>query len=93
MYIGKITGNVLSTIKIDKLRGYKLLMVEIWENYPNQSEKKLHIAIDLVGAGIGDTVMVMSGSQINHAVDKGGMATDTAIIGIIDKISPKSSDA
>ncbi|MGX7196551.1 EutN/CcmL family microcompartment protein [Enterococcus olivae] len=83
MYIGKVAGNVVSTQKHSSLIGYKLLIVELLER--NNLEKTEEIvAVDLVGAGKGEFVLVAKGSSARMATNNSEAPIDCAIIGIID---------
>ena len=62
MLIGKVIGNVWATRKDPKLSGLKLMVVEIKEG----SSVKSIVAADYIGAGIGDNVIVVSGSSAPH---------------------------
>ncbi len=78
MRIGKICGSVWATKKADELTGSKLLIVELLDK-----PKSRLVASDTIGAGVGDTVLVMIGSAVNQIYR---LPTDAAICGIIDKI-------
>ena len=75
MIIGKVTGSIVATRKNEKLVGCKLMIVEIFEKMNNGKSKI--IAVDNVGAGIGEVVMVAQGNLDNSPVD-------AAIVGIVD---------
>ena len=59
MVIGTVVGNIISTRKNERLVGQKLLIVRPLEN---MEEKGEFVAIDNVGAGFGETVLVARGS-------------------------------
>lgn len=82
MIIGKVTGTVVSTRKNDMLVGFKLMLVQHIEN--NQPVDKYLIAVDSVGAGIGETVIVTTGSAARLALDKREAPVDATIVGIVD---------
>ncbi|MCJ7690174.1 MAG: EutN/CcmL family microcompartment protein, partial [Clostridiaceae bacterium] len=86
MFLAKVIGNVISTQKNEKLIGTKLLIIK-----PIDEEKKILkgapiVAIDTVGAGIDDTVLVIKGSSASVIYDDKKVPTDAAIIGIVDSI-------
>jgi ethanolamine utilization protein EutN len=85
MIIGKVVGNVVATIKAagSGLDGYKLLIVK--PIYSIKKDADLFVAIDLVGAGIGEDVIVLTGSQVQKAL-KNDIAADAAITGIVQAI-------
>lgn len=81
MFIGKVVGSVVSTRKNEKLIGSKFMIVELAEGMGNS--QKL-IAVDNVGAGIGETVLVATGSAARIGCDCEGAPIDAAIVGIVD---------
>lgn len=82
MLIAKVIGTVVSTRKHDALTGSKLLIIETIEEM--KDDNKRLVAIDSVGAGIGDTVLVTCGSSARLAHYNQQIPTDAAIVGIID---------
>ena len=85
MYIGKVSGTIVATRKNEKLLGMKLLIVkEIDEN--EQFTGGYDIAVDTVGAGFRETVIVVKGSSSRQTDQTQGKAVDAAIIGIVDTI-------
>jgi ethanolamine utilization protein EutN len=81
MELGIVVGNVVSTRKHEDLVGNKLLLVRPLEG---KEEKKL-VAIDVVGAGIGDAVLIAKGSSARCACFKKDAPVDAAIVGILDE--------
>ena len=82
MLKGIIRGNVVSTRKKEELVGAKFMEVQIIEN-GNITDKYL-IAIDSVGAGIGETVLVTTGSSARLALTNVNAPCDAVIVGIVD---------
>lgn len=82
MLIGKVKGSVVSTRKSDNLVGNKFMIVEISEQM--QGSVKRLIAIDKIGAGIGDFVLVAQGSAARIGCGMESAPIDAAIVGIID---------
>lgn len=78
MVIGTVTGNVVSTRKNESLLGSKLLVVRLFE----MMGAGTIVAVDNVGAGIGDYVLVATGSAAR--VQNPGAPIDALIVGIID---------
>lgn len=79
MVVGTVIGNIVSTRKHEKLTGNKFLVCKILN-----TEEKI-IAIDSVGAGIGENVLITRGTNANLVDDyKKEMPVDAAIIGIVD---------
>lgn len=83
MYIGKVVGNVVSTKKEAALTGYKLMIVELIQRNTQEKLEEI-VAIDLVGAGRGEFVLIVRGSSARMATKKHDAPIDAAIIGIID---------
>lgn len=84
MLIGKVTGSVVSTRKQENLIGNKFMIVE-----PigiTGGETKQVIAIDNIGAGIGEYVLVAQGSAARIGCGMPEAPVDAAIVGIIDDI-------
>ena len=82
MNIGKVTGSIVATRKNEKLVGCKLMIVEIFEKMNNGKSKI--IAVDNVGAGIGEVVMVAQGSAARIGCNLDNSPVDAAIVGIVD---------
>ena len=85
MIIGRVIGNVWATRKEDSLNGHKLLVIKPVDFYSN-TEYMTFVAVDKIGAGIGDKVLVVQGSSARKATDKIEAPVDAAIIGIIDEV-------
>jgi ethanolamine utilization protein EutN len=79
MIIGKVVGSVVSTRKNENLVGSKFMIVE-----PVEGKKEKIIAIDNIGAGIGEYVLVALGSAARIGCGKELAPIDAAIVGIID---------
>ena len=82
MIIGKIVGKVISTRKNDALVGCKFLVVEVLSSMTNDKTKM--VAVDNVGAGIGDIVLVAQGSAARLTCGDGSTPIDAAVVGIVD---------
>ena len=82
MLRGIIRGNIVSTRKQESLIGSKFMEVEIIEN--GKLTGKYIIAIDSVGAGIGETVLITTGSSARLALHNTQAPADAVIVGIID---------
>lgn len=78
MVAGKVVGSIVSTRKCESLIGKKLMIVESAE------DKKRLVAVDHVGAGIGEMVLVALGSAARTGLGMEQAPVDAAIIGIID---------
>ena len=86
MYLGKVIGTVVSTVKAPSLTGSKFLIVEKI-NQDLTAKKQTEIAVDTVGAGDGETVIVVGGSSARMSdVKKTDLPVDAAIVGIVDTV-------
>jgi len=84
MLKGIVVGTIVSTNKIDKLVGYKFLEVRIIEN--GLVTDKCIIAVDnMVSAGIGEEVLVTTGSSARVAVGDINSPVDAVVVGVVDK--------
>ena len=82
MVIGKVVGSIIATRKNERLIGQKLLVIRPLENMEKKGE---FVAIDNVGAGIGETVLVATGSAARIGCDLENAPVDAAIVGIVDE--------
>ena len=80
MLRGIIRGNIVSTRKQESLVGAKFMEVEIMDN----GELTGRYIIDSVGAGIGETVLITTGSSARLALHNTNAPTDAVIVGIVD---------
>ena len=83
MIIGRVYGSVVSTSKNEKLVGYKFMLVQHIEN--RQLVDKYMVAVDSVGAGIGEDVIISTGSAARLALDRSDAPVDATIVGILDE--------
>lgn len=83
MIAGKVVGSLVSTRKSEKLVGNKFMIVEPICHM--QTEASRIIAIDNIGAGIGEYVIVAQGSAARIGCDMEDAPVDAAIVGIIDE--------
>ena len=82
MLMGKVVGNLVSTRKQDALVGSKFLEVRLIEN--QKETDKFLIAVDSVGAGIGERVLVTTGSGARLALQNTSAPVDAVVVGIVD---------
>ena len=81
MIIGKIVGSVVSTRKNEKLIGSTFMIVE---TVAGTGDVRRLVAVDNVGAGIGETVLVATGSAARIGCDQNTAPIDAAIVGLVD---------
>ncbi|MFJ7726376.1 EutN/CcmL family microcompartment protein [Neobacillus sp. NPDC097160] len=86
MIICKVVGSIVSTTKAEKLKGKKLLIVQPLDLKTIVEDGKPLVAIDTVGAGVGEVVLLVSGSSARQTEITNGVPADAAIIGIVDQI-------
>ena len=91
MFVAKVTGTLVSTQKVDAMTGNKLLVIE---PYRLDAESRGHlkttgrtfVAVDTVGAGEGEFVLVTQGSSARLTPETKNLPVDTVIIGIVDTV-------
>lgn len=83
MIIGKVVGSVISTRKNENLVGNKFLIIEPIKSMAHAGDRL--VAIDNVGAGIGEAVLVATGSAARIGCGMENAPIDAAIVGIIDE--------
>jgi ethanolamine utilization protein EutN len=81
MFLGRVVGNVVCSVKNAALTGKKLLLVE-----------RIHgsgtvVAIDAVGAGPGETVFVCRGREASFAFAERDVPTEASIVAIVDSVT------
>ena len=82
MIVGKVVGSVVSTRKSEKLVGSKFMIIEPVSSM-SESKDKI-VAVDTIGAGIGEMVLVSLGSAARIGCNMNNSPVDAAIVGIID---------
>lgn len=85
MHIGKITGTLVATRKDENLVGCKLMITQPLNSQLEAVGKEI-VAIDTVGAGIGEIVIFSSGTAARLAAKKLDSPIDAAIVGIVDSM-------
>ena len=91
MFLAKVTGSVVATQKVDAMVGHKLLIVEPYRLDPNGrsqliSTGRTFVAVDTVGAGEGEFVLITQGSSARLTPETKNLPIDTVIIGIVDTV-------
>ena len=84
MLICRVIGHVWATKKQDALNGQKLMIVK--ETVTDEQDGKIFVAADTVGAGVGEDVLVVTGSTARRAAGREEIPVDSAIVGIIDSM-------
>jgi ethanolamine utilization protein EutN len=87
MKLARVIGRVVSTQKLESLRGLALLLVQPLDEYRREAGAAI-VAFDTVRAGEGDLVFYESGKEAAQANPNGWFTpADAAIIGIVDSIN------
>ena len=92
MFVAKVTGSIVSTQKVDSMIGQKLLVVEPYRLDTKDRQSlittgRTFIAVDALGAGVGDMVLITQGSSARFTPETGKLPIDCVIIGIVDTVS------
>ncbi len=83
MQLARVIGTVVSTVKNESLEGRKLLVVQTLNRDLKPNGKPL-VAIDAVGAGVGELVFWCRGKEASFPFKREDTPTDCTIIGIVD---------
>lgn len=86
MLLAKVIGNVWSTKKKDSISALRLLFIEPLGK-TLKPEGHVMVAVDEVGAGFGEMVIVTQGAPAMQAFNKGGLVpVDAVVVGIVDNL-------
>lgn len=91
MHLARVVGTVVATVKTASLEGRKLLVIQPL-NAARQPSGKTMVAIDSVGAGVGETVFWCRGKEASFPFDPKEVPTDCTIVGIVDTVFVKESE-
>ena len=86
MQLARVTGTVVSTRKEQRIEGIKFLLLEKIDAATMEGKNDYVVAMDSVGAGIGEVVFYASGSSSRMTTVTEGKPSDAAIIAIVDSI-------
>jgi microcompartment protein CcmK/EutM len=91
MFVAKVTGSVVSTQKVESMVGTKLLIVEPYRLEGKKRDAlvttgRTFVAVDTVGAGEGEYVLITQGSSARMTPETKPLPIDNVIIGIIDTV-------
>jgi len=91
MFVAKVTGSVVSTEKVESMRGQKLLVVEPYRLDTGRDKLtttgRTFIAVDTLGAGVGDYVLIVQGSSARFTPETQKLPIDCVVIGIVDSVN------
>ncbi|HEM3177765.1 EutN/CcmL family microcompartment protein [Streptococcus suis] len=82
MLVAELVDTIWATRKSDKLSGVKFLLAKV---VGGCRAGELMVVVDIVGAGIGDRVIIATGSAARRMMEDDLMPVDAAVIGIIDE--------
>ena len=85
MYLGRVTGTVVASQKVEGLRGAKLLVVQPLDDL-RKPAGTLQVAVDTVQAGPGDLVYLVGSREAALALEPWFVPVDAAIVGIVDEL-------
>lgn len=83
MQLARVIGTVVATIKNDSLKGRKLLVVQTLDRDLEPIGKPM-VAVDAVGAGLGELVFWCRGKEASFPFKREDTPTDCTIVGIVD---------
>lgn len=91
MFLAQVTGVVVSTQKVASMTGRKLLIVEPMRVEPQTRDRlistgRTFVAVDTVGAGQGEMVLIVQGSSARLTPETEKLPVDATIIGIVDRV-------
>lgn len=85
MILARVVGTVVATRKDPRLEGFKLLVLR-YVAPDGKDESGYVVAVDSVGAGAKETVLVVSGSSARMAEGCKDRPVDASIVGIVDTV-------
>jgi ethanolamine utilization protein EutN len=83
MLTAKLIDNVWATRKADTLNGYKFMLAEVIGGGSQDGQRM--IVVDNISAGIGDRVIVCTGSSARRMLGDDNLPVDAVVVGIIDE--------
>lgn len=91
MFIARVTGSLVATQKVASMTGHKLLVVEPYR--VDEASKgqlvptgRTFVAVDALGAGVGEMVLVCQGSSARLTPETEKLPIDAVVIGLIDAV-------
>ena len=91
MFVAKVTGSLVATQKVDSMIGHKLLVVEPYRVDAQDRSRlvsagRTFVAVDTVGAGEGEFVLVTQGSSARLTPETKNLPIDAVIVGLNDTV-------
>jgi ethanolamine utilization protein EutN len=96
MFIAKVVGSMVSTQKVPTMTGHKLMLVEPYRVEPNHRQSLIgtgrsFVAVDTLGSGVGDLVLVTQGSSARLTPETKSLPIDAVVVGLVDQVSLEQS--
>ena len=91
MILARVVGTVVATRKDPRLVSSKLMVVRPMDPH-GKAEGSYLVAVDTVDAGVGETVLIVSGSSARMAAGLKDCPVDAAIVGIVDAVEVTAGD-
>jgi bacterial microcompartment shell vertex protein len=85
MELARVLGSVTATAKTESLLSHKLLVVQP-QDPAGSDPRPAEVAVDTVGAGPGDRVLIVRGSAARQPMESRSAATDLTIVAIVDSV-------
>lgn len=86
MKLGKVTGRVVSTQKVDSFEGIKLMLVQPLDEKLDKAGDPI-VAFDTIQAGVGDLIYYETSKEAGRVLETTMNPCDAAIVGIVDNMS------
>jgi microcompartment protein CcmK/EutM len=86
MFLARVVGTVVATVKSPSLDGKKILVIQPIDKHGKDQGAKL-LALDSVGAGAGETVYCCKGREASFPWLPQEVPTETSIVAIVDRIN------
>ncbi|MBM9615114.1 EutN/CcmL family microcompartment protein [Desulfobulbus rhabdoformis] len=87
MIIAHVIGTVVATRKHEQLSGATIQIVQPIHPQTGGPTGQSLVALDVVGAGVGETVIVVTGSSARLSMDNPQSPVDASIVGIVDQMN------
>ena len=96
MFVAKVTGAVVATQKVKSMIGQKLMVVEPYRLEAKERQTlvttgRTFVAVDTIGAGEGEYVLITQGSSARLTPETKNLPIDAVIIGIVDSVHVDST--
>jgi ethanolamine utilization protein EutN len=88
MYLGRVLGSVVASVKYEGLGGQKLLLVQPLD-HDQAPNGPVEVAVDTVQAGRGDLVFLVGSREAALALEPSFVPVDAAIVGIVDDVDAR----